>query len=138
MTANPAWHAIVGDGFGTKRPPVQVRPPGGDASPYEPRRLGTRGLGPARGRKPAQGSCRDEVAAALSTLSARDGRSVFTVRDVYDEMVTAGTPYAETTVFKTMQRMKGAPKRPPMIQLERAGEKGSESPILTDRSPAAW
>lgn len=56
------------------------------------------------GRKPAQGSCRDEVAAALSTLSARDG--------------------SETTVFKTMQRMKGAPKRPPMIQLERAGGEG--------------
>ena len=76
------------------------------------------------GRKPLQGSCRDEVAASLSALSARDGRSLFTIRDVYDEMVSAGTRYAETTVSKTMQRMKGVPKRAPVIQLERAGGEG--------------
>ena len=76
------------------------------------------------GRMPADGSCRAEVAAAVSVLSARDGRSAFTVRDVYGQMVAAGTVYAETTVFKTMQRMKEAPKRPPMIQLERVAGDG--------------
>jgi hypothetical protein len=90
------------------------------------------------GRKLAQESCRDEVVAALVTLSARDGRSTFTVRDVYGEMLAAGTRYAETTVFKTMQRMKEAPKHPPMIQLERAREeKGSESLTSAGRSAAA-
>ena len=98
---------------------VEVMPPDTNRGPTVPG-----GWVRLAGRKPVQGSCRDDVAAALSTLSARDGRSVFTVRDVYDEMVTAGTPYAETTVFKTIQRMKGAPKRPPMIQLERAGGEG--------------
>jgi hypothetical protein len=49
---------------------------------------------------------------------------VFTVRDVYAEMVAAGTGYAESTVFKTMQRMKEAPKRPPTVQLERAEPNG--------------
>ena len=76
------------------------------------------------GRKPAQGSCRDEVEAALSALSARNGRSAFTVRDVYGEMVAAGTLYAESTVFKTMQRMKDPPKRPPLVQLERTEPQG--------------
>ena len=69
-------------------------------------------------------SCRHEVAAALFALSARDGRSLFTVRDVYNEMATAGTRYAESTVFKTMQRMKEPPKRPPILQLERAEGEG--------------
>jgi hypothetical protein len=76
------------------------------------------------GRKLAQTSCRDEVAAALHTLSVRDDRSVFTVREVYAQMVVAGTAYAESTVFKTMQRMKATPKRPPVIQLQRAEGEG--------------
>ena len=44
----------------------------------------------------------------------------FTLRDVCTEMAAAGTGYAEATVFKTMQRMKEPPKRPPSVQLERA------------------
>ena len=76
------------------------------------------------GRKLAGGSCRDEVVAALHALRARTGTRVFTVRDVYSEMVAAGTGYAESTVFKTMQRMKEAPKRPPTVQLERAEPDG--------------
>lgn len=72
------------------------------------------------GRKLVQGSCRDEVVGALVALSARDGRSIFTVRDVYDEMVAAGTRYAQATVFKTIQRMKAPPLRPPFLRLERA------------------
>jgi hypothetical protein len=39
-------------------------------------------------------------------------------------MVTAGTTYAESTVFKTMQRMKAPPTRPPYIRLERSGPEG--------------
>ena len=76
------------------------------------------------GRRPATSSCRDEVAAALFALAVRDGRSVFTVREVYTQMVAGGTGYAESTVFKTMQRMKEAPKRPPTVQLERAEGEG--------------
>jgi len=112
------------------REPFEIRPRLGEADvemmPPDTNRGPTVDGGWVRlaGRKLAQGSCRDEVAAALSALSARDGRSVFTVRDVDDETVVAGTPYAETTVFKTVQRMKGAPKRPPIIQLERAGGEG--------------
>ena len=76
------------------------------------------------GRKLAGGSCRDEIVAALHELRARTGTQVFTVSDVYSEMVATGTGYAEATVFKTMQRMKGAPTRPPMIRLERAEPAG--------------
>jgi len=39
-------------------------------------------------------------------------------------MVVDGTTCAESTVFKTMQRMKSAPKRPPMIRLGRAQGEG--------------
>jgi hypothetical protein len=35
-----------------------------------------------------------------------------------------GTGYAESTVFKTMQRMKDDPKRPPTVRLERSGTEG--------------
>jgi hypothetical protein len=60
----------------------------------------------------------------VTRLSARDGKTLFTVREVYARMVVDGTTYAESTVFKTMQRMKAAPKRPPTIQLERAQREG--------------
>jgi hypothetical protein len=39
-------------------------------------------------------------------------------------MVAAGTGYAESTVFKTMQRMKEEPKRPPTVQPERTEPDG--------------
>jgi hypothetical protein len=81
-------------------------------------------MDPARGRKLAGGSCRDEIVAALQLHRARTDTQVFTVRDVYEEMVAAGTWYAESTVLKTMQRMKEAPKRPPTVQLERAEPEG--------------
>ena len=76
------------------------------------------------GRKAAEPSCRDEVVAALTAVRDRTGQLVFTVREVYAEMLAAGTGYAESTVFKTMQRMKEAPKRPPTVQLERAEPDG--------------
>lgn len=49
---------------------------------------------------------------------------MFTVREVYAQMVAAGTGYTESTVFKTMQRPKETPKRPPTTQLERAERQG--------------
>jgi len=76
------------------------------------------------GRKPAEARCRDEVLAALGRLGDRTGQKVFTVRSVYAEMLAAGTAYAESTVFKTMQRMKDPPKRAPYVRLERAGKEG--------------
>jgi hypothetical protein len=76
------------------------------------------------GRKPANGSCRDEVAASLTALWERTGQRVFTVREVYAEMLGAGTRYAESTVFKTMQRMKGPAGRAPWIVLEQSGTGG--------------
>ncbi len=71
------------------------------------------------GRKLATGSCRDEIILAFLMLTARTGERVFTVREVYAEMVSAGTRYAESAAFKTMQRMKVPPVRAPFVQLER-------------------
>jgi hypothetical protein len=79
---------------------------------------------PLGARKLMGRSCRDEVVSALHALHVRTGTQVFTVRDVYAEMVAEGTGYAESTVFKTMQRMKETPKRPPLVQLERAESEG--------------
>jgi len=62
--------------------------------------------------------------AALHALSARTGAEVFTARDVYSEMVQTGTRYMESTVFKTMQRMKTPVERPPFVSLQRAGRDG--------------
>lgn len=76
-------------------------PPG-----YEPLSQRGRPGYPVGGRMLLASSCRDEVVAALSTVMARDTRPVFTVREVYTEMVTSGTQFAESIVFKTMQRMK--------------------------------
>jgi len=50
---------------------------------------------------------------------------VFTVGAVYSELLAAGTVYAEpTVVFKTMQRMKAPPVRPPFLRLVRATDDG--------------
>jgi hypothetical protein len=76
------------------------------------------------GRKLAGGSCRDEVVAALRALRQRIGADVFTVREVYAEMMAGRTRYAESTVFKTMQRMKDPPRRPPLVRLERIEDEG--------------
>jgi hypothetical protein len=73
------------------------------------------------GRKPAEASCRDEVAAVLAALRDRTGQPVFTVREVYAEKQSTGTRYAESTVFKTMQGMKEPPGRAPWIVLEQTG-----------------
>ena len=71
-------------------------------------------------RRPAEASCRDEVA-ALAELQDRTGQQLFTVREVYAEMRAAGTSYAESTVFKTMQRLKARAGRAPWIILEQTG-----------------
>jgi hypothetical protein len=39
-------------------------------------------------------------------------------------MVAAGCAYTEAVAFKTMQRMKAAPVRPPLARLERFGRAG--------------
>ncbi len=46
---------------------------------------------------------------------------MFTVREVYAEMLAAGISYAESTVFKSMQRMKAPAGRVPWIVLEQTG-----------------
>jgi hypothetical protein len=66
--------------------------------------------------------------AALAVLAARHGKQVFTVGEVYMEMLATGTSYAESTVFKTMQRMKEPAARPPHAQLERGATGGSRLP----------
>jgi len=98
---------------------VEVMPPHTNRGPSFPGsaiRLG--------GRKPAASSCRDEVLVAMAALSGRNGRGVFTVSEVYAEMRARRTPYVESTVFKTMQRMKKEPARPPYVSLDRAGKRG--------------
>ena len=76
------------------------------------------------GRRPAARSCRDEVVAALSGLAVPGGKQVFTVSEVYGQMRTTGTSYTESTVFKTMQRMRAPAIRPPYAQLERRATGG--------------
>jgi hypothetical protein len=46
---------------------------------------------------------------------------VLTVREVYAEILAAGTRYAASTVFKTMQRMKAPAGRSPWTVLEQTG-----------------
>jgi len=53
------------------------------------------------------------VVAALAGLAALIGKQVFTLREVHLEMLTTGSSYAESTVFKTMQRVKEPAIRPP-------------------------
>jgi hypothetical protein len=62
--------------------------------------------------------------AALSALAVLGGKQVFTVREVFEQMLTTGTSYMESTVFKTMQRMKAPAARPPYAQLERGATGG--------------
>jgi hypothetical protein len=72
----------------------------------------------------AGGSCRDQIVAAIQALEWRTGAQVFTARDVYPEIAAAGTRYAESTVFKTMQRLREPPTRQPLVRLERSGGGG--------------
>jgi hypothetical protein len=48
---------------------------------------------------------------ALAALRGRTGQQLFTVREVYAEMVAAGTSYAEPTVFKTDRLPEFGPER---------------------------
>ena len=76
-------------------------------------------------RKFSSPTCRNEVLTAMTALLERsDEREVFTVREVYAEMVAQGTAYAESTAYITMQRMKQPAVRPPYARLERVGRKG--------------
>jgi len=49
------------------------------------------------------------------------GQQVFTVRQVYAEMLAAATRYAESTVFKPMQRIEAQAGRARWIVLEQTG-----------------
>ena len=61
----------------------------------------------------------------MAALSERyEEREVFTVREVYAEMVAQGTAYVESTAYITMQRMKEPAVRPPYARLERVGKQG--------------
>ena len=98
---------------------MELLPPDTNQGPSFPGRQVRLGF-----RKPALSACRDEVLAALTSLTAKSSKQVFTVREVFDKMVESGTTYAEGTVFKTMQRMKGPPTRPPFTCLERVERQG--------------
>lgn len=86
-------------------------------------------------RQSAVPSCRDEVIAALAALSVRGGKQAFTVCEVYAEMLARGTAYAEATVFKTMQRMKEPPIRPPLATLGTCREGGLPARSSVDLMP---
>jgi hypothetical protein len=98
---------------------VEVLPPDTNRGPSFPGRQVRLGF-----RKPALSTCRDEVLAALTTLSVESSKQVFTVRDVFEKMAKCGTTYAEATVFKTMQRMKEPTTRLPYTRIERVGRQG--------------
>jgi hypothetical protein len=98
---------------------VEVLPPDTNRGPTFPGRQFRLGF-----RRPALSTCRDEVLAAITSLSGAPRKQVFTVREVFDRMAECGTTYAEGTVFKTMQRMKEPPTRPPYMRLERVDRQG--------------
>ena len=61
----------------------------------------------------------------MKALSARhEGREVFTVREVYAEMLDQGTAYVESTAYITMQRMKQPAVRPPYARLQQVPRQG--------------
>jgi len=64
------------------------------------------------------------VTEAVTSLSAESSKQVFTIREVFNKMAEFGTTYAEGAVFKTMQRMKEPPTRPPYTRLERVDGQG--------------
>jgi len=74
--------------------------------------------------RPSVSTCRDEVVRALGALAARTGADAFTRREIFQEMVAAGTGYVEANVFKTIQRMKHGSPRPPYARVERVGASG--------------
>jgi hypothetical protein len=77
------------------------------------------------GRKLAHGSCREEVVAVIGLLGERTGQQVFPVAEVYAEMVAAGTRYAESTIFKTMQRIRLHPSDLPSSGSRMSNHAGS-------------
>jgi hypothetical protein len=74
--------------------------------------------------------------AALAVLAARGSKKVFTVREVYVEMLATGTSYAESTVFKTMQRMKEPAVRAPYAQFGAWRNRRVSSAARAEMTPA--
>jgi len=108
---------------------VEVLPPDTNRGPTFPSRQFRLGF-----RRPTLSTCRDEVLAAITSLSGAPRKQVFTVREVFDRMAECGTTYAEGTVVKTMQRMKEPPTRPPYLRLERVDRQGCR--LLEPLGPA--
>jgi hypothetical protein len=93
---------------------------GGGASKSQP--LPIPGQGVYLGeRKLSAPTCRDDVVAAVEALTAGGGESAFTVETVHAAMVLCGSPWSRETVAKTMLRMTRPARRPPYLQLDRAG-----------------
>jgi hypothetical protein len=57
-------------------------------------------------------------------LSALSAQRAFTANEVYKAMAANGTAYPESTVFRTLQRMKNVSLRLPEPRLERMGREG--------------
>lgn len=72
-------------------------------------------------RKPRVPTCRDEVVPAVEALVAGGKESTFSVEMVHAAMVSCGSRWPRETVAKTMLRMTRQARRPPYLQLERAG-----------------
>jgi hypothetical protein len=64
------------------------------------------------------------MVASVARLSSQAGNQVFTVREVYVEMLAQGTSYAESMIVRTMECMKDPSPRPPNARLERVGRQG--------------
>jgi hypothetical protein len=69
---------------------VEALPPDTNRGPSFPGRQICLGF-----RKPALSTCRDEVVAALTRLTAKSSKQVFTVLEVFEKMTECGTTYAE-------------------------------------------
>jgi hypothetical protein len=93
---------------------------GGGASKSQPLRLAGSPIYLGE-RKLAAPTCRDEVAGVVEALAVGGGGRVLTVELVYAAMAASGTAWSRETVAKTMPRMTVPARRPPFVQLERAG-----------------
>ena len=98
--------------------------PGGDACEYAQR---SGRLGSARRPVLVGGSCRKEVVAVLRALEERTGVEVFTACEVHAETMATGTRRAQSTVFKTVQRMKAPPERSRTPDWREPGVRGAAS-----------
>ena len=124
---------VYGHAVETARPVIRVqapsRPdhatrltePGGGASKSQPRPTIAGRPIYMGGRKPAVLTCRDEVVAAVEALAAGGQEQGFNVEVVHAAMDSCGSRWPRQTVAKAMLGMTRPARRPPYLQLERAG-----------------